>query len=387
MNDKEVTGELVAISGLNALTVFTDGGLDPIIEKIKKEVKAEVLDISTAEGRKRIASLAYKVAKSKTAIDEMGKTLVSGWKEQAKKVDVERARAWNELESLQKEIRAPLTEWEDKEKDRIANHENALAELSQQIALDSDTSPAEIERRIARLIEIGKSRHWEEFALRARNLHEEAYDILVKKLDASRKREAEQVELDRLRRDEAERKQREHEERLKAEAAAKAKAEVEAQAKREAEALAAKVKAEQEAAAKREEAARREKVEAEERARKAEEARKTAEVKAEADRNAAAEKARQDAIAADEKAKREAEAAAQRERDRIEAERRAEAEAVAKREADKAHTAKINREALHALLSAITENHIANKAEAEKVCKTIIEAIAKGQVPHVRIQY
>src|SRR5947209_7999861 len=106
--------ELIALETLTPLQVFSDNGLDPIIERIEKEARSILLDISTEKGRKEIASLAYKVAQSKNTLDKMGKDLVSGWKEQAKKVDAERAKAWDRLEALQKEIRLPLTEWENK---------------------------------------------------------------------------------------------------------------------------------------------------------------------------------------------------------------------------------------------------------------------------------
>lgn len=357
--------QLVAIEQLTPLQIFSNNGLDPLLEQIEKEARSFVLDISTEKGRKEVTSLAYKIAQSKTALDKMGKDLVAGWKEQAKKVDVERARAWDRLEALQKEIRQPLTDWENKEKERVAGHEAAVAELEALGALPVNCPASEIQARLDKLA--GDTRDWEEFCVRADSAKKAVLATLTASLDARRKYEAEQAELERLRREEAERKQREHEERLKAEAAAKAKAEAEAMAKVEAEALAAKVEAEKRAAAEREEAIRREKVEAEERARKAEEA-----------RLAAIRKAQVDQRAAEEKAKRDAELAAQRERDRIEAEKKAEAEAAAKREADKKHRAKVNRESLTALVEA---------GVAEDVGRVVIEAIAKKLVPHVTIQY
>lgn len=69
--------------------------------------------------------------------------------------------------------------------------------------------------------------------------------------------------------------------------------------------------------------------------------------------------------------------------DRIEAERKAEAEAAAKREADKKHRAKINNEAIDALVTVLAgDTYLARTAAT-----AIIEAIAKGTVPHVKISY
>ncbi len=372
---------LAPIEEKNVAQYFVAKGLDPIIEKIREEVTSVVSDISTAKGRDEIRSRAHKVAKSKTALDDMGKKLVAGIKEQAKAIDLERSRAWDAMEAIQHEVRAPLTEWENAEKERIAKHEADIAEIINGGQFTSDnwqTLPMDAMADRLKEIEALVTWTWQEFAARAKQAIDDSTAKIRAAIEKRKAHEAEQAELARLRQEEADRKQREHEERLKAEAAAKAKQEAEVAAKAEAEALAAKVKAEQEAAAKREETARREKAEAEDRANRAEEARIAAEAKAKADREAAAEKARQDAIAAAEKAKRDAEAAAQREREKIEAERKAEAEAAAKREANTKHRAKINNEALAVLVSL---------GLTEEAGKTVIQAIAKGEVPHVAISY
>ena len=375
--------DLIVLEKLNPLEIFTPQGTEDILTRITKEAKSVVLDISTPDGRSAIKSLAYKIAKSKTYLDDLGKDLVSAAKEQVKLVDAERKRIRDTLDELKEEVRAPLTAWEDQEKDRIADHENALAYIQQLGEFFEESATEIIESRIKSFQALAP-RNWQEFQARYEAAVKSLSETLESQLVISRKRDAEQAELARLRQEEADRRQREHEERLKADAAARAKAEAETAARAEAEALAAKVKADQEAAAKREEAARREKAEAEERARRAEEARLAAEAKAEADRKAAAEKARQDAIAAAEKAKRDAELAAQREREKIEAERKAEAKALAKREADKKHRAKINNEALDALTLLL---HDGSFLDASITARAVIEAIAKGNVPHVRIQY
>ncbi|OCS62006.1 hypothetical protein BBZ50_02590 [Escherichia coli] len=49
-----------------------------------------VPDITTAKGRKEIASLAYKVAQTKTYLDGLGKDLVAELKEIPKLIDANR---------------------------------------------------------------------------------------------------------------------------------------------------------------------------------------------------------------------------------------------------------------------------------------------------------
>lgn len=340
---------------------FVLNGLDPIIEAIRKEALSFAPDISTEKGRKEIASLAHKVAKSKTAIDKCGKELVSGIKAQSKIIDAERSRAWDALEALQKEIRAPLTEWEERDAKRIEEREAALAEMGNLIALydgPHNSSVEDLEQKISRLQEIGKSLSWEEFATRAQDLHKTVYDTLLVRLDARRKHVAERDELLRLRKESEARAIKEREEKIAAEAAAKAQAEAEAKAKKEAE------KAEYERLQ-----IEREKEAAEARAKKAE-----------ADGKEAARKAEEARIAAEVKAKRDAEIAVENERKRAEEVKRQEAEAAAKREADKKHRDKINKEIANACRNiSLTLDH--------EVVQALIDAISAGKIPHVKISY
>jgi colicin import membrane protein len=283
---------LALIETVTAAEVFTERGLDSLIERIETEARTTALDISTAKGRKEIASLAAKIAKSKTALDRMGKELVSGWKDQAKKVDVERSRAWDRLEALQKEIRQPLTAWEDREKQRVADHEAnivTIAMLGNHAAANWQTMP--VEEMNARLNKVLTDKtDWQEFSVRAKQEIESASNAIAAALIKRQAHDAEQAELARLRREEEERKQRAREDAIRAEAAEKARLAAELEAKQDAEAEAARVKAEQDNAEKERQRIQREKDEAEERARKAEEEKKSAVEKAERDRIAAAEK-------------------------------------------------------------------------------------------------
>jgi hypothetical protein len=398
---------LALIETVTAVQVFAENGLDPILERIEKEARSMALDISTPKGRKEIASLAHKIAKSKTGLDKMGKELVAGWKEKAKKVDQERARAWDRLEALQEEIRRPLTEWENRDKDRIAKLEADVAEVTQSgvyTAANWQTLP--LEAMNDRLKEILSDRtDWQEFSAKARQAIEAATDAIAAAIIKRQKHDADQAELARLRKEEEERKQREHEARIANEAAEKARLAAEAIAKREAEAEALRVKAEQEKAEKERQRIQREKEEAEAKAKRDAEAaaareaqakRETAEAEARAAqaekaRIAAGEKAKEDARIAAERAaadkKTAEEAAAKRERDRIEAEKRTEAEATAKREADKAHRAKINREAMQRLMGVVSPHSIVDPAATAALVKAVVEAIARGEVPHIKISY
>ena len=123
--------ELAIISAIPAIVLaefFKPNGADAVLSALKEEVRkvAAMLDISTPSGREAIASLAYKVARSKTALDEKGKELVGAIKKQSGEIDAERKRVRDELDALKDEVRKPLTDWEDAEKECVAAHEQEL---------------------------------------------------------------------------------------------------------------------------------------------------------------------------------------------------------------------------------------------------------------------
>ncbi|MCM7882752.1 hypothetical protein [Enterobacter asburiae] len=222
----EVT-DLVVIEKQNAMAVFTTKEqLDPIIEAIEKEARSLVPDVSTRKGRDAIASMAHKVARSKTYIDNAGKDLVAELKALPKQIDESRRIVRERLDALKDEVRRPLTEWEA-EQERIKAEEAMNAMHAEALEMNI--------------------RFDQELAAKFEADHEMAL-LMNKDFDRDREEQRRQ----------AEQAQREHEERIKREAAE--------QARRDAE---AKHKAEIEAAARREaEEKAREKQEAEERARR-----------------------------------------------------------------------------------------------------------------------
>ncbi len=133
-----MANELVAIEQATALDLFTaPEKVNQMLEHIKslaeEERKELDSDFSVAKNRKAFASLAYKVAQTKTYIDKEGKAVVDKLKELPKKVDASRKLFRDELDALSTEIRKPLTEWEEQEKAR----EEAEA-LKKQIELDHE---------------------------------------------------------------------------------------------------------------------------------------------------------------------------------------------------------------------------------------------------------
>lgn len=230
-----MTQELIVIEKENALTVFTTAkGLDPIIDKIRKEVSSLVPDISTKKGRDAIASAAAKVSRSKTYLDGVGKELVDRLKEQPKLIDAERKRVRDILDALKDEVRKPLTDWEDAEEARISRIRDFIARMSDLPLIESGSE--NISKFLGKLKDLWVTEEkFAEFAGEVALVKDRSISACEGLLELAIKRESEQAELEKLRKESAEREQKEREERLVKEAEESAKKQAEESAKREIE--------------------------------------------------------------------------------------------------------------------------------------------------------
>jgi len=349
--------ELVKLEEVKAVEVFSGTGMDELLQQITDEAKGLVPDTSTTKGRKEIASMAAKVAKSKTYLDGLGKDLVSDWKTQAKKVDDVRKSTREYLDNLKAEVRKPLTEWEDADYEREQKHKNAISQMLETSEyctvnwMTDDKMDSALKSISATPID-----EFEEYAPEAARVKDKAVTDIK---EAIAKREAydkEQAELETLRAESAKREKAEAEEKLRKEGEERATREAEQKAKAESEAKEKELQAAETArlsAIKAKEEAQRKAIEAE-------------------------EKAKSDAIAAKTAAALELLHATQAERDRIEQERIEAEQAEKAREADKKHRTKINNAAVTALVAVGLD-----KAQA----KSVVIAIAKSQIPQVKISY
>lgn len=361
------TTDLIEIPKANALEVFSDDqGLAPYMAKIRAEIDAFVPDVSTKRGRDAIASIAHKVARSKTALDGVGKDLVAELKELPKKIDASRKAMRDTLDAWKDEVRAPLTAWEQAEEDRVQRHKDAVEGIAS-LVVNCNESAESLRTAIAAVEAIAIGPEWEEFETEAARTKDKALTGLRERLVAREKYDAEQAELARLRAVEAAREQKEREERIAREAAEQAQREADARAQAEREAV---IRREQEAKA----AADRRELELKLQAEQAEKAA----AQAKADKIAAEQRAEQDRLAAIERERQAVEAARQAEIKRQADAKAAEEAETARREADKAHKGTVNRAALDAFVAG---------GMPEECAKQAVTLIAKGQIPNVRITY
>lgn len=349
---------IIALVETTPVIVLTDKQkYSDFYNAMKAECDAHVPDLSTEAGRKKTASIAYKVARTKTAIDDAGKKLNEEARARINAVDESRREIRRQLDDLKDEVRRPLTEWEAAEELRTKECNDTIDLLRRYAVVFADDTADGIREDLNDLrgIEIDGDK-FQTLAEIAENLKSTAVGVLEAALDRAEKAEADAKELEKLRAETAERERVAEEERI----AAEAKAMAEAAAKTEAD--------------------RKAKEEAYQQARVEAAAKVAAEnAKAEADRKhaeeLAAEKRRADeleAAANAEKARVAREAAAQKaEADRVAADQ-------ARRESDQAHRTNIMGEVKRALMTCDV---------TEPQARAIVLAIVGNNVPHTTITF
>lgn len=323
-----------------ALAVLTDKEkAEAFFERVKAEVEAFVPDISTAKGRDEIKSLAFKVTKTKTAVDAARKKLTEDARKQVDAANAAGRVIWDKLEALAADVRKPLTDWEQAEKDRVEAIANRMGAIERAGAAQVEDTAESVAGRIADLEQMAfDAEVFRDSLDRAAAARDQAVADLHVLQARLVQEEADRAELAKLR---AEAAAREEQDRLAKEAA-------DAKAKEEADAIAAKQ-------------------------RDDEIARKAAE-------DATAEAARLAQKALDDQA-----AAHQAELDRLQkvaddkaAAEKAEADLAAQRERSRAHVSKTMAAAKLAIMGlGVTEDQ----------AREIVKAIKAGSVPNVTIQF
>ena len=318
--------ELATIEKMTDVEIYTGDYLDILTEEIREAVRNHKPDLSTETSRKKTKSFANNIAKAKVRADEAGKALNAERNETNEKVNARRRQLRDDFDEQRDLAKKLVVEYEAAEE---AKEEAERQKVIDELDRIERERVADIERREKELAE-------KEFALAETERLRVAADV------------AANLEKERIER-EAEFKRQ-----------AEEKAKIDAQ-----EAIDRAEREKQEAIDK----AERNRIQAIEDAKQAEMA-------------VAAEMARQELLARQDK-----ERAIQAERDRIAAEKVAEQKAADNRATDKRIKARINNEAVAALILIFSDVHCGNQQEAESLAKSAVTAIARGHIPHVKISY
>jgi hypothetical protein len=206
-----MSNELKLIEKIKLVPFFTKGeSVDDILEKISKEARSHVPDITTQKGRNAIKANVTRVTGSKTYLEAEGKKLAAEYKAIPKSIDANRKKVKDNLTDLQAEIRKPLTDWENKqakiEADLLAEEE--AKKLAEQFQNDFEH---------ALLLNEKFDRERKDLAEKLERERVEREDALKKLAAEEATKKAEQEASDRV--ETAEREQRETKKQLEAQQA------------------------------------------------------------------------------------------------------------------------------------------------------------------------
>ena len=386
------TGTAMAVikAGLPTILAADDNN---ILGKLAEKIAAFIPDVSTATGRKAIASLAAQVATAKMDLVRLANSLTEADKKRIALVLAERKIIEEKMDELKRRVRAPLDEIEAAEAAIEQANKNALAAMQALLEGLDTLTPAEIIDRHAQLRDF-------DWSIEFRALGEQTKRSVVAQLrvahaDAKNAAIAAAEEVARI---EAEAKaqrladieaQRAREEQIARDAAAEATRRAEIEASQKANEAERAARDAREAVERKAEADRRaieakaiaETQEAERQAResreiaaRAQQAAKDAADREEAARVMAEARARQAAADAEKKLAEQLAA----ERKRVADERAAEEAATAKRAANIEHKRKIN--------GAVVVDLIVVGLTSDQAI-AVVKAIATGKVSHVSIGY
>ena len=208
----------------NLLSFFKNGAnLDGLYNVVETKARALVADVTTKEGVSQIKSTARQIASIKKRVDDLGKDVVAELKDLPKQIDANRKKWREDMEALQDEIRKPVTEIENRQKEI----EEIRATHGKLVLSGSE----EIKTAIGNLDKIeltgDKWKESLEDATAAVTAEKGALEVM---LNAALKKEAEARELEELRKKQEEAERIIREQKIREEAERKAREEAEARA-------------------------------------------------------------------------------------------------------------------------------------------------------------
>jgi hypothetical protein len=373
------------ISADNAPVIYVAGGLNQFLEAVKAEVTSEVPDLATAKGRARIASLANKVSKSKTAVEKPGRDYLKRLKEMPKVVETELREFVNSMDALRDATRQPLTDWEKAEDARVDAHNDGIRLIKDLAAFEEVPTAARVAQVIADLELVAIDDSWQEFLPEAAQAKDQALTKLRALLADRTKHEAELAEIAKFNAEKAIREQQERDAAIAKAAAEQAQRDAEAKAEAERNAAAAREKALKDQAEAQQRAAEQKLRDAEAEAERQrlqiklqEEQAERQKLQAEQDRLAGIQRAEQERVAAEQRQAEAVERARQQEVERQAAAVAFELKQAQAREADQAHKIKIMGAAKEALMGMNI---------SEELAKAIVLKICRREVPHITINF
>lgn len=189
-----------------ALVLVDEKKFEDFYEHVKAEAAATPIDLSTDKGRKAIASMAHKIARTKTAIDEAGKKLNEEARAKINAVDEARRKIRERFDALKEDVRRPLTEWEEAEVERIGKVDRFFGRMAEycKVSLDDTAQAVKDRYESLTLVKVDEAVFQDRHA-DAVEAQDRALSVLKDAFERLTREEEERAELARLRREQEER--------------------------------------------------------------------------------------------------------------------------------------------------------------------------------------
>jgi len=214
--------ELESIEKMAPIKLFKAKFMPTLLKAIEIEATAEIPDAETVTGRKHITSLAYKVARSKTTIDDLGKNFVAEQKAAIANIDAVRKTARDFLDQLKITVRQPLTDWEDVETARVEKIQAKIQVIKDLGALIDDLGvripAATLDAYVEKLRYMKITKIYGEYQDEAINAKNAAIANLTEAVPAQEQREFDARENERRAQEEQDNQRVEEEQRIAREA-------------------------------------------------------------------------------------------------------------------------------------------------------------------------
>lgn len=125
--------------------------LDDLLAEIEKKIEEREIDLSSDKGRKEVTALSASISRRKASIEEAGLAKTEAWRKATKAVNDLKKLVSEKLGDLRDKARAPLTTWEDEQKERGERIAEQIAWLEETSVVPLDATVAQIDDRIAAL--------------------------------------------------------------------------------------------------------------------------------------------------------------------------------------------------------------------------------------------
>lgn len=221
--------EIKKIETMTAVDIFEGGKLPEVLNFVKETVSKYPQRLETKQGRDEIKSIAHKISRCKTFIDDMGKSFTEDLKKKTKEVDSIRKEARDFLDNLKEEYRKPLTDLEEKEEARIDGHKKRIAIIENLKSIPFDADSVKIQAIIDEVSSFDIGSGWDEFEGLAKEKLSESIELLTIALKKRKDHEKQQEELEQLRKEKAEKERIEREEKIAKDAAENERLKIEAE--------------------------------------------------------------------------------------------------------------------------------------------------------------